>query len=95
VLRNTDRNGTEADVVKDRNTILLLRQNNENITICIMNFEDKPVTLELAQQKKQLFVLLNSSGKDWNKIQNVSLEKKAKEITINAKSVILLSDLKG
>jgi maltooligosyltrehalose trehalohydrolase len=95
VVRNTDRNGTEADVVKDRNTILLLRQNNENITICIMNFEDKPVTLELARQKKPLFVLLNSSGKDWNKIQNVSLEKKANEITINAKSVILLSDLKG
>lgn len=95
VLRNAVRVGTEADVVKDRNTIVLLRQNHENIIICIMNFEDNQVTLELAPQKKPFFVLLNSSGKDWKNIRNVSMDNKTKEISINPKSVILLSDLKG
>lgn len=95
VLHNTDRLGTEADVVKDRNAIILLRQYKENHVICIMNFEDKTVSLELAPQKKQLFILLNSSGTDWKNNENVALEHKAKEISINPKSVMLLSNLKG
>lgn len=93
VLNNTERIGTEADVVKESNAIVLLRQYHENLIICVMNFEEKPITLELAAPKKQLFILLNSSGKDWKSVRNEKLDDK--EITINPKSVILLSDLKG
>ncbi len=93
VLKNTERIGTEAEVVKESKAIVLLRQYHENLIICIMNFEEKPVTLELAAPKKQLFVLLNSSGKSWKSQHNVKLDEK--KITINPKSVILLSDMKG
>lgn len=93
VLKNTDRLGTEADIVKDRKAIVLLRQYHENLIICILNFEDESVTLEMTAQKKPLFVLLDSSGTNWKSSQNVSLGDN--KISVNPKSVLLLSDLKG
>jgi maltooligosyltrehalose trehalohydrolase len=93
VLKNTDRLGTEAEVIKNSNVIVLLRQYLENMVICILNYEKKPVTLELEAPKKPLFVLLNSSGADWKDNQNSGLSDR--KITINPQSVMLLSDLKG
>jgi maltooligosyltrehalose trehalohydrolase len=93
VLKNTDRPGTEAEVIKDCNAIVLLRQYQESLVICILNYEKRPVELELTAPKKPLFVLLNSSGDDWKNNQNSSLSDR--KISINPQSVILLSDLKG
>jgi maltooligosyltrehalose trehalohydrolase len=93
VLKNTERLGTEAEVIKGSNSIVLLRQYQENVVICILNYEKEPVTLELTAPKKPLFILLNSSGKEWKSIQNASLGDK--KINVNPRSVMLLSDLKG
>jgi maltooligosyltrehalose trehalohydrolase len=93
VLKNTDRKGVEADVVKDSNAIVLLRQYHENMVICIFNFEDKPVSMEMESSKKSLFVLLDSSGDGWSSSQNTVLEDY--KITVKPKSILLLSDVKG
>jgi maltooligosyltrehalose trehalohydrolase len=93
VLKSTDRKGLEADVIKDANAIVLLRQLHENLAICILNFEDKIVTLEKERSKKSLFILLNSSGEKWSSSLNVILGED--KITVQPKSVLLLSDIKG
>jgi maltooligosyltrehalose trehalohydrolase len=93
VLKNTDRLGTEAEVIKDSKAIVLLRQYHENVVICIFNYDKETVTLELTAPKKPLFVLLNSSGNDWKGIRNTNLADR--KISVNPRSVMLLSDLKG
>ena len=80
-------------MVKDSNAIVLLRQYHENLVICIFNFEDKPVSMEMESSKKSLFVLLDSSGDEWSSSQNTVLEDY--KITVKPKSILLLSDVKG
>ena len=97
VLKSFDRKGIKADIVHERNAIVLLREYRNNIIVCIMNFEDEPVNLQLKEIKKPLFVLLKSSGEDWKSPQNDRLQDvraEDKKISINAKSILVLSDMK-
>jgi maltooligosyltrehalose trehalohydrolase len=90
VLKNTDRVGLEADIIKDTNALVLLRQSMQNHIICIMNFEEKPVTLELQDSKKHLIVLLDSSQENQVKRQQIG-----DKLTVKPKSVLLVSDVKS
>jgi maltooligosyltrehalose trehalohydrolase len=92
VLKNTDRKGLEADVVKEKNALVLLRQYHENLVVCILNFEDSQISLEMERSKKTLFVLLDSSGEGWSNSRNSVPE--GNKITVNGKSVLILSDVK-
>ncbi len=91
VLKSFDRKGIEAKIVNDSNTIILQRKNHGNLITCIMNFEDEPVNILLEDTKWPLFVLLDSSGENWSNSQSQRLADK--EIRINAKSFLLLSDV--
>ncbi len=93
VLKCTDRKGVEAYVIDGNNAIVLLRKYRENMIVCVMNFEDESVSLQLEDTKKSLFILLNSSGENWNNQQSLSLDDK--KISIDAKSILLLSDVKA
>jgi maltooligosyltrehalose trehalohydrolase len=92
VLKNFDRKEIEAKVSGDNNTIILRRKYGQNIIFCIMNFEDGTVNLQLEDIKKPLFILLNSSGDNWSNSRNLSLVDK--QVNLNAKSILLLSDVK-
>lgn len=92
VLKSSDRKGIKAMVYGDSNIIILQRQYLENILVCIMNFEDKTENVLLHEIKKPLFVILNSSGEGWdNNQKNVTVDEK---ISVNAKSILVLSDMK-
>jgi maltooligosyltrehalose trehalohydrolase len=90
VLKNTDRIDLEADIIKETNALVLLRQYLQNLIICILNFEEKPVTLELQDSKKHLLVLLDSSQENHGIKQKIG-----NKLTVMPKSVLLVSDVKG
>ena len=92
VLKCFNRRETEAAVSGDNNTIVLRRQYRENVIVCIMNFESRPIMIQLETIRKPLFVLLNSFGENWSDSQDAILIEK--ELRIDAKSIILLSDVK-
>ena len=91
VLKNTDRDGITAQVSKQGNVIVLLRQHQENIVIAIMNFETEDVAIDIAPSHKSLYILIDSSQNNWTGPQGISLDKE--RIKINAKSILVLSDV--
>ena len=93
VLKNTGRKGLEADVVKDKKALVLMRQYHENLIICIINFEDSAISVEMTRSRKSLFVLLDSCGDEWRSSRNTVFE--GPEISVGPNSVLILSDVKG
>jgi hypothetical protein len=91
VLKNTDRKGLKADVVEDRNALILRRKYHENYLICILNFEDRPISMEMERLNKPLFVLLDSSGDGWSSSMNNVIE--GNKVTVKGKSVVIISDV--
>jgi len=91
VLKNNGRKGLKADVVKDRNALVLSRKYRENNLICILNFENNPVSMEIERLNTPRYVLLDSSGDGWYSSQNTVLE--GNKVTVNGKSVLIVSDI--
>jgi maltooligosyltrehalose trehalohydrolase len=92
VLKNAGRKDLKADVVKDRNALVLSRKYRENNLICILNFEKNPVSMEIERLNTPRYVLLDSSGDGWNSSQNSVLE--GNMVAVKGKSVLIVSDVK-
>lgn len=91
VLKNTNRQGVEANVVNNKNIIVLRRQYLENMIICIMNFEADDVTIDLPAVNNSLYMLMDSAEENWNNTQTKPWEERIK---IKAKSILVFSNLK-
>jgi len=91
VLKTTDRHGVRAELAQAGNAIVLHRQHHENLIVCIMNFEEKEVSIELPATNKPLYTLLNSAEEDPVNPHNMILTDL--KIKIKAKSMIVLSDV--
>jgi maltooligosyltrehalose trehalohydrolase len=92
VLKNTDRKDLKAEVVKGRNALVLRRKYHDKNLICILNFEDKALSMEVEQLNKPLFVLLDSSGDGWSTSRNTVPE--GNKVAVKGKSILILSDVK-
>ncbi len=91
VLKNTNRQGVEANVVNNKNIIVLRRQFLENLVICIMNFEPEDVTIDLPAVNKSLYMLMDSAEENWNNTQTIPW---GESIKIKAKSILVFSNMK-
>lgn len=92
VLKSTDRQGVEAQIVADNQALILLRQHHESVIICMMNFTENEITIE-TEPAKSLIVLLHSSGENWNNSKVPVPDEKNVNFKIGPKSFILLSDI--
>ncbi len=91
VLKNTNRQGVEANVINNKNIIVLRRQYLENMIICIMNFEADDVTIDLPAVNNSLYMLMDSAEENWNNTQTKPWEERIK---IKAKSILVFSNVK-
>jgi maltooligosyltrehalose trehalohydrolase len=92
VLKSTDREGVQVVILKNSDTIILLREHGDNMVICLINFEEVPVPVELKAQKRPLIVLIDSSAPSIGNLQNITLENE--DINLNARSFLVLSNIK-
>jgi maltooligosyltrehalose trehalohydrolase len=92
VLKNTDRKDLKAEVVKGRNALVLRRKYRDKILICILNFEDKALSMEVERLNKPLFVVLDSSGDGWSTSRITVPE--GNKVAVKGKSILILSDVK-
>lgn len=92
-LKSTDRKGVKAEVVKNKSAILLLKQINESRAICMLNFGDEEVSLEV-EPAKSLIVLMDSAGDNRENTLSSGHNEKTVNIRIAAESFLLLSDNK-
>lgn len=67
LLKKPSRENSKAEVINDTNAVLFVRNSDNHLLIAIMNFEARPINVDLsAYAKVKLHLLLNSGKLKWS-----------------------------
>jgi maltooligosyltrehalose trehalohydrolase len=93
VLQNTNQQEMEATIVENKNAIILIRRDQGNLFIALMNFETEDVWITLSDiTDKRLYLLLNSVEESWSSSEDIDTGET--EIKVSPRSMIVLSDIR-